>query len=74
MSITPDWETLSVSDTRMRYIVEEDFSDIRVESLITCDKLNRSKNDANDFSKLQPWFLDTLVLKSPSMKHSLSIK
>ena len=47
--------------------MEEDFSDSRVESLITCDKLNRSKHGANYFSKLQPWFLDTLVLKSPSM-------
>ena len=27
--------TLSASDTSMRYIVEEDFSDTRVESLIT---------------------------------------
>ena len=36
----------------------------RVESLIICDKLKKSKNEVNDFNKLHPCLLDTLVLKS----------
>ena len=66
MSITPDWETLSVSDTSMRSIVDEDFADTCVESLIICDKLNKSKNEVNDFNTLHHWLLDTSVLKSLS--------
>ena len=66
MSITPDCETLSVSDTIMRSIVDEDFSDTRDESLIICDKLNKSKNEDNDFNKLHPWLLDTLVFSKSS--------
>ena len=62
----PDWETLSVSDTSMRSIVDEDFADTRVESLIICYKFNKSKNDVNDFNKLHPCMLDILMLKSPS--------
>ena len=46
--------------------MDEDFADTRVESLIICDKFNKSKNEVNDFNKLHPCLLDTLVLKSPS--------
>ena len=46
--------------------MDEDFADTRVECLIICDRLNKSKNEINDFNKLHPWLLDTLVLKSPS--------
>ena len=46
--------------------MDEDFADTRVEFLIICDKLVKFKNVINDFNKLHPCLLDTLVVESPS--------